>query len=586
VKEQCCGPSEPGNLSDLFEESAAKFAERPLFGEKNDGEWRWLTYADVKARVDGMRRDLSVLGVGRGDRVAIIANNSVEWAVAAYAVFGLGAVYVPMYESQNEKDWGFILKDCGAKVLLAANGDIAGRVGAISDGLPSLAHVIVLGGSAASRAGAPAPCRPEPEETACIIYTSGTTGDPKGVVLTHDNIASNIAGVHRLGIITEEDRSLSFLPWAHAMGHTCELHGLVRMGASIAICESVEKIVSNLAEVRPTILFAVPRIFNKIYNGVRKQMEAKPGFIQWLFEGGLSAAKKRNRGSALAVTESMKLTLADRIIFAKVRKKFGGRLRLAISGAAALATEVAEFIDALGIEVYEGYGLSETSPIVSVNYPGNRKLGSVGKPIPGVLVSIAASAEDPEQGEIIVHGPNVMQGYYKRPEETAAVFTPDGGFRTGDLGKLDADGYLTITGRIKEQYKLENGKYVVPGPLEEALKLSPLVANVMIHGANRPYNVALIVADMDALKARMFGSQPVIPGYAPETLLADTRVHDLYAAEIARLAADWKGYEGVKRFTLIAEDFTQENGMLTPTMKLKRRNVLAKWGSEIDKLYA
>src|SRR5687768_13795556 len=370
VKEQCCVPAEPENLSDLFEESAAKYAERPLFGEKKDGEWRWLTYADTKAKVDGMRRDLAGLGVVRGDRVAIIANNSVEWAVSAYAVFGLGAVYVPMYESQNEKDWGFILKDCGAKVLLAANRDIAERVTAISDGLPELKHVIVLGDSAAQGKAPDAPCSPASEETACIIYTSGTTGDPKGVVLTHGNIASNIEGVHRLGIITQEDRSLSFLPWAHAMGHTCELHGLVRMGASIAICESVEKIVGNLAEVKPTVLFAVPRIFNKIYNGVRKQMESKPEFVRWLFEGGLSAAKKHNRGSALAITESVKLTLADRIVFAKVRKRFGGRLRLAISGAAALSQEVAEFIDALGIQVYEGYGLSETSPIVSVNYPG------------------------------------------------------------------------------------------------------------------------------------------------------------------------------------------------------------------------
>jgi len=583
-------PDDFSTLGEMFERSADLYGPRPLFGTKRQGGWSWMTYAEFKDAVDAFKKALYTHGVRRGDRVCAISANTVEWAAAAYACYALGAVYVPMYESQSEKEWAFIVKDSGAKVLLTATEGIGDRYMQHAPGGP----VRLLGMDLNVYRAYPGtqlmqddPPPPSPDDVACFVYTSGTTGDPKGVVLTHANIISNIKGVLGLGMISEEDRSLSFLPWAHAMGHTCELHGLVCMGASIAICEGVEKIVSNLAEVRPTVLFAVPRIFNKIYNGVRKQMEEKPEFVQWIFEGGLAAAKKHKRGSALAITESVKLTLAERIIFSKIRRKFGGRLRLAISGAAALSHDVAEFIDALGIEVYEGYGLSETSPIVSVNFPGNRKLGTVGKPIAGVQVTLDESASDePGQGELIIRGPNVMRGYHARPEESAAVFTPDGGFKTGDLGRIDADGYISITGRIKEQYKLENGKYVAPAPIEEQLKLSPLIANAMVCGANKPFNVALIVADMAAVKAKLYGDQPVIPGHAPETLLADGRVHEAFAAEIERLTAEIKGYERIKKFALIADDFTQENGMLTPTLKLKRRNVLARWGSEIEKLYA
>jgi long-chain acyl-CoA synthetase len=306
----------------------------------------------------------------------------------------------------------------------------------------------------------------------------------------------------------------------------------------------------------------VPKIFNRIYNGVQKQVADKPAFARKLFAAGMAAAKKKRGTEPLEAGEVMRLWAADRLIFSKIRKKFGGRLRFAVSGGAALAREVAEFIDALGIEVYEGYGLTETSPIVSANFPGSRKIGSVGKPIAGVRVAIA------ENGEIVVAGPNVMAGYHNRPEATAEVIDPDGTFRTGDMGMLDGDGFLFITGRIKEQYKLENGKYVVPSPLEEQLKLSPFILNAMIHGDNRPYNVALIVPDPQAADGK-----------------DERELRELIAAEIKRCSAGFKGYEKVQEFAVIAEDFTQENGMLTPTLKLKRRNVLARWGEVIESLY-
>src|SRR5262249_48787010 len=281
-------------------------------------------------------------------------------------------------------------------------------------------------------------------------------------------------------------RSLSFLPWAHSFGQTVELHALISMGASLAICESVDKILDNLAETKPTLLFSVPRIFNKLYAAVQKQISTKPALVQAMVKKALATRAKQRKGEQVSFGEGLVLALTDKVVFSKVRARFGGALKYAFSGGAAISTEVAEFIDGLGITVYEGYGLTETSPIATANWPNNRKIGSVGKAIPDVTISI------PGDGENGMPGPNTLVRYHNRKEDNEAAFAPDGGFRTGDMGRLDSDGFLYITGRLKEQYKLENGKYVVPTPLEEQLKLSPYVANVMVYGDNRPYNVALI----------------------------------------------------------------------------------------------
>lgn len=585
------------NLVALFEESTDKFRARELFGTKTGGQWVWTTFAEARKLVDDFRGGLASVGVGRGDKVAIVSNNRVEWAIAAYATYGLGASYVPMYESQLSSEWEFILRDCEAKVVIASTKEIADKLRSfMGEGLPKLEHLISLAApeseptsyKALLRKGAESPVpsiQPAPKETASLVYTSGTTGNPKGVILSHGNIASNISAVHSLFPFSDNDRSLSFLPWAHSFGHTAELHCMLSMGASMGIAESVDKIVDNLAEVKPTILFSVPRIFNRIYNGVQKQMAEKPAPIQALFRAGLRAAAKKRDGQALGVLESMALGLADKLVFTKIRARFGGRLKYAVSGAAALSKDVAEFVDGLGIMVYEGYGLTETSPIANANFPDNRKIGSVGKAIPGVRIVIDKQVTgDETNGEVIIYGPNVMQGYHNRDDENAVVFTDDGGFRTGDMGYLDSDGYLYITGRIKEQYKLENGKYVVPTPLEEAIKLSPFVANVMVHGANKPFNVAVIVPDMASVQKWAAGQG--IGNKSEAELLKDERVRAMFEQEIEKYSSEFKGFEKVKRFALIAEDFTQSNGMLTPSLKLKRRNVLERWGTDIDGLYS
>jgi long-chain acyl-CoA synthetase len=587
------------SLVDVLDNSLKRYSNLELFGTKIADQWRYVTYAEFGKWVEQMRGGLASLGVEKGDKIGIISNNRVEWAVVAYGTYTRGAVIVPMYESQLEKDWEFIVRDSELKVLFVANQAILEKVKDFPSKIPSLKRLALLADAANGtvagastyrellQKGAAAPvetAHPEASDMASLLYTSGTTGNPKGVVLSHGNVVSNVLAVQTNLPIADGDRSLSFLPWAHSFGHTCELHILISIGASTGICDSNDKIVGYLAEVKPTVLFAVPRIFNRIFAGVEKQMESKPAPIRSLFRAGLRIAAKKRAGEQVGVLESAALSLADKLVFSKIRAKFGGNLKYAVSGAAALAREVGDFVDGLGITVYEGYGLTETSPIVSCNVPGHRKLGSVGRPIPGVRVVIDTQVtSDPKNGEIIVYGPNVMQGYYKNKEETDAVFTPDGGFRTGDMGYLDDDNYLYITGRIKEQYKLENGKYVVPSPLEELVKLSPFVSNLMIYGDNKPFNVALIVANFDAVKEWAKGHG--VGAKEAKDLLTDPKVRQKFREELDRVCADFKGYERIRNFALIGEDFTLENDMLTPKLSVKRRNVLQRWQKEIDQLY-
>jgi len=584
------------NLVQMFERSVGLYGPRELFGTKENGQWNWTTYKEVGKLVDDLRGGLAALGIKHGENICIVSNNRVEWAVLAYACFGLGVSIVPMYEAQLAKEWAFIAHDCNAVAFFAATPEIADKAAKeVREKAPTIKHILTLFGDASDplsfkgliAAGEKKPVasiKPKPGDTSCLIYTSGTTGNPKGVILSHGNIASNVSAVHECLPMSEVERSLSFLPWAHSFGHTVELHAMLSLGASMALCESVDKIIPNLAEVRPTVLMSVPRIFNRIYDGVNKQMSEKPKVVQNLFHGGLRAATKQKKGESLGLFEKITLGLARKIVFGKVVARFGGRLKYAFSGGAALSKEVAEFIDALGIVVYEGYGLTETSPIATANRPGEQRIGSVGKAIPGVRIVIDKTQTGEEKhGEIVIYGPNIMQGYHNRDDENKAVFTEDRGFRTGDLGYLDEEGYLYITGRIKEQYKLENGKYVSPAPLEEQLKLSPLIANAMIYGDNRLYNVALVVPDMDNLKG--WATAEGVDTGDEAKLLADPRVKDKLMAEVDKHSGAFKGFERIKKIALTSEDFTMANGLLTSSLKLKRRVAWQKFGPSVEGLY-
>jgi long-chain acyl-CoA synthetase len=587
-------PTRYRNLVELGEESCRKFAARPLFGTKTPDGYAWLSYGQFQALVDAARGGLAAIGVRAGDRVAIVSNNRIEWAVAAYATYGLGATFVPMYEAQRAEEWKFILADCDAKVVFGSTPAVVTALERMRGSLPSLKHVIGLERpleAEESYAGLlergrrePVPSlQPEGASIAGFVYTSGTTGNPKGVMLTHDNLTSNIHAGTTVFPMTQEDRTLSFLPWAHVYGQVIELHLITSVGASTAFVSDLTKLVDELADVSPTVLVSVPRVFNRLYASVSNQLAHKPSFVRALVRTALHAASKKHRGEAVKPLERLALRMADALVFAKVRAKLGGRLRYALSSSASLSLEVAEFIDALGIEVYEGYGLTETSPIVSGNYPGARKLGSVGRAMPGVTVTIDRSVgDDPNSGEIVVHGPNVMRGYYNRPEENATALLADGGFRTGDLGYLDGDAYLHITGRIKEQYKLENGKYVMPSPLEESLKLSRYVLNVMLYGANQPFNVAIVVLDAKAIESWATETRTLLG----DDLTTDPSVARLIASELELSSAAFRGFERPAAFLLTLEDFTVEGGLLTPTLKLKRNAVVRKYAARLEALYA
>lgn len=580
-------------LVELWEWSTAQNASREAFGTKTAGAWHWITFAEFKLQVDALRSGLAALGIGAGDRVALIAGNRVEWAAAAYATFGLCATFVPMYEAQPVEDWAFILKDCEAKAVLGANAEVLAKLDSVKEQLPNLTHLIGIdlpasdprsyGQLVAKGKAQPHTVQhPTPDQDACFIYTSGTTGAPKGVQLSHWNIVSNVIAAGEMFPLRPTDRSLAFLPWAHAFGQTAELHMLFSVGCSLALNDEIPNLVGNLAEVKPTVLIAVPRIFNRIYDGVNKQMSERPKLIRTLFNAGIRAATKKKRGESLTLGEGLALAAADKIIFSKVRGRFGGRLRFSVSGSAALAREVAEFVDALGISVYEGYGLTEASPVVSANCPDATRIGTVGRALPRVRIEIdRVVTGDAKNGEIIVYGDNVMKGYHHREEEERQMRTADGGLRTGDMGFLDEDGYLHITGRIKEQYKLENGKYVVPSPLEEELKLSPYIANTLLFGLNRPFNVVLVVLDTQAISkwARDHGLEIKDP-------TNDQAVRALIARELESRAHNFKGYEKPKAFELITEDFTVENGLLTPSLKVRRKLVLDLYQEKLEALYA
>jgi long-chain acyl-CoA synthetase len=581
------------NLVELFEQSCDKYAERPLFGTKRNGVWEWTSYRELHGLVDRFRGGLASLGVSKGDPIAIVSDNRLEWAVAAYATYGLEAAFVPMYPAQRPSEWQFILGDCEAKVVIAGSETIYEALIAMRPALPALRHVVGLERPASdptswaalleAGAGMPVPARsPAPASIAGVIYTSGTTGKPKGVLLSHQNLTSNLSALHENFHFEPDDRSLSFLPWAHSYGQT-EVNALLSMGASLAINDTLANLIPNLAEVKPTILVAVPRIFNRIYEGVNRDITSRPGFLQRIIRAGVRGAIKRKKGEKLSPMERVDLAFDERLVFAKIREKVGGRLKYAISASATLGRDVAEFIDAIGLTVYEGYGLTETSPIVSANLPGHRRFGSVGHVLPGVRVVIDTSVSaDPTEGEIVVYGPNVMVGYHKRPEENAKALMPDGGLRTGDLGHLDEDGFLYITGRIKEQYKLENGKYVMPSPLEEELKLSPYIANVMIDGDGRPFNVALVAIDEGAIRAWAEETGVTLD----EELERDLHLRALIREELAAHSVGFKEFEKPRGFALVREDFTTQNGLLTPTLKLKRAAVRARYRAYLDALYA
>lgn len=591
----------PDNLVDFFESSASKYANNPLIGEKDDaGVYQWVTYAQIAERVNNLRAGLSSLGVGVGDTVGIIANNRKEWLIGEIAAQGLGAAYVPMYEKELVSMWRYIVKDAAVKVLLVSRSEILDKIKAFPAEIPTLKHIYLIEGTgentmaALEKKGAakPVPSRkPKYSEVAVLIYTSGTTGEPKGVLLSHGNLAENVkAGLAWFPNLTEKSRCISMLPWAHSFGITADLHAFILQGASIGIMGSVETLIDDLPKIQPTFMITVPRIFNRVYNGVWAKMREEGGLKLKLFEAALAAAKlKRETGKA-----SLKYKILDKIVLKKIRARFGGRLENAVTGSAPMNVEIAKFFIDVGIPTYDAYGLSETSPAITINSPlmGNR-LGSVGKPInkTKVVIDRSRTGEEGDDGEILCFGPQCMIGYHNKPEQTKEVIVEMNGMRgvrTGDRGRLDEDGFLFITGRFKEEYKLANGKYVHPDTIEREMKILPWILNAVVTGAGHEYNVGLIVPDMTVLKRV---AEEMNLSIDPKDLFDPSnsegqKFKELLTAEVQNHLKKIVGsYEIPRKFEFVMEDFTLDNGMLTQTMKLKRRVVMDKYGDKLESLY-
>ncbi len=588
------------NLVQLLENAVARFGDNELFGTRDhEGEYHWVTYREVGQRVERLRAGLARAGLGPGDSVGIIANNCVDWAVVAFAAYGRRARLVPMYEAELEATWRYIVQDSAVKLLFVSNQEIADQLSDLPDAAPVLERLVLMEGrgsgsmAALEAEGQQEPCQalqPEPEDIAALIYTSGTTSKPKGVLLSHGNFVSNAwAGLRRFPELDENGRSLSILPWAHSYGQTAELYVFLQFGGSVGFMGSVQTLKEDFLKVRPTYLLAVPRIFNRIYDGILDQFAERGGVARWLFETGVAAAQRRRdlaEQGRWELLTSARFHVVDRVVFEKIRQRFGGRLLGALTGSATMNPQVSWFFHDIGIPVFDCYGLTETSPAVTMNSSTGFKPGTVGQPIDHVRVEIDRSVceEGADDGEVVVYGPNVMQGYHNQPEATAAVITEDGGFRTGDRGRLDEEGYLTITGRIKEQYKLENGKYVFPVALEEEIGRVAGVANAVIFGAGRSYNICLLVPDLPAIGR--LGEELGMEG-SPEQLLLRPQLLEALGERIQQaLRGDFGGYEIPKRFAFIHEELSLEGGTLTQTMKLKRRVVYERYAAEIEGCYA
>ncbi len=562
--------------------------------------WQSISAAEMLRRVAGISKVLFELGVRAGDRVAIFAPNCPEWHVADFAVQGLGGLTVPVYFNESAERLAYILNDSGARAIFTVGEAQAREIDDSRANLKSIEHIISVAppeglhgeilryemliapaGSAEVGEYRTRSVDVSAEQLATIIYTSGTTGEPKGVMLSHSNIASNALDSLETYDFQPSDVALSFLPLAHVYERVMD-YGYMFRGVSVAYLDKMETVAEALLEVHPTITSAVPRFFEKMYANIVEKGHREAGLKRAIFDWALrlsaKAAPWRAYGKSVSPPVRMQWRIADALVYSKIREGVGGRIRSFCSGGAPLATELAEFFWSVGLPVYQGYGLTETSPIVAANLPVANKVGTVGRPIPHVQVRIA------DDGEVLVKGTCVMQGYYRKPDQTKEVFTPDGWFCTGDIGKLDADGYLSITDRKKELLKTAGGKFVAPAPIENLLKTSPFIANVMVVGEKRKFVSVLIVPQGGAIEgeARKQGHELGGSGQAG----SDEWVRNLLSREIERLTAPLAQYEKPKRFAVLDRDFSYANDELTYTLKLKRRVIEQHYQDVIARLYA
>ncbi len=583
-------------VADLLPRAVEKYGDRTAAMVKQGGAWTEISFTAVGERVRALALGLIDLGVGKGEKVSILANTRLEWTLFDFAALTAGATVVPIYQTNSAEECHYVLENSDAKVVVVEDAEQLAKVRAVRDRLPLLEHVILIEGEAddaiamaeierRGEAGDPAAWAARyssvtPDDICTFIYTSGTTGPPKGCVISHGNYRAMLDMTQAVAVVEPDDIAYLFLPLAHSFALLIQF-GSFDIGATLAYWEREPlKIIENLSEVRPHYFPSVPRIFEKVYatatGAVDKQGGLKKRVFWWAIGVGGRYHQALREGREPGALLKLQHRIADGQVLAKIRDLFGGRIRQCVSGAAPINPEILHFFEACGVLVLEGYGMTETSTAATISLPEAYKIGTVGRPFPGCEVKIA------DDGEVLVKGPNVFQGYYKNEEATRETIV-DGWLHTGDIGAIDADGYLSITGRKKDIIITAGGKNITPANLEAEIKQLPIVSQCVVIGDRRPYLVALVTLDPE--EAAAYAAEHEL-GDDPAALAANPDVKAMIMAHVDQINERFARVEQVKKVSILPADLSQEGGELTPTMKVKRNVVAEKYGDEIEALYA
>ena len=594
---------EPATLVDVYQQAVRRFPKLDTLNYKSNKAWQSISADVMLKRARRIALGLYSLGVRKGDRVALLSESRVEWVLADQGCMFAGAVSVPVYPTLAPPQVGYILKDCGARVLLVSTRAKFEEIETILGECVAIEKVVIFEADELSRPktlslaeleehgsaleneqpklSAELAAASSPADLATIIYTSGTTGEPKGVMLTHANMVSNLIDSSDHFKFGEKDSALSVLPLSHIFERQA-MNMYLHHGMSVYFGEAIEKIGDNLREVHPTVFVGVPRIYEKILARVQERALAKGKFngavCNWAIEVGKQWAQLNAGSQPIPLWLNLRHKVANVPVYAKWRKAMGGRIRIFVSGGASLSNDVALAFAGAGLPIVQGYGLTETSPVITAGRLDDNRIGTAGRPIRNVEVRVAGD------GEIETRGPQVMRGYWNKPEETRAVFTEDGWFKTGDIGSLDANGYLTITDRKKELLKTSGGKYIAPQPIEQLIKSSRFVNQVVVIGNDRKFASALIAPDWEQLES--YAKLKGLNLSTREEFCRHPRIVDLFERQIAARTQNLAQFEKIKRIALLDQELTVEGGELTPTLKVKRRVVDQKYREVIDRIYS
>ncbi len=575
-----------------------RYADQTVMRRKKSGRYQDISWRQLGHQVRAFGHSLLALGLQPEQQVAIMAPNCPEWAFADLAIMAAGGRTVPVYHTEGWKTIAHILADAECRFLFTHSPLHAEQLQQRRSELPHLEKIILLEGAAQdsdsislqdflslgekidSQRFEEQLAKGQRQELATLVYTSGTTGEPKGVMLSHDNILANVEACCELIDIGHQDECLSFLPLSHIFERMAGYYLMLHQGVTIAYAESIDTVPANLAEIRPTIVLSVPRLYEKMYHRVLERVTTGPWLKKQLFFLALQLGKQKvareQAGQSVPVLQEKLLAIFDKLVFTKIKERLGGRLRFFVSGGAPLVKEIGEFFLAAGVYIYEGYGLTETSPVIAVNYPGKHRLGTVGPALKNLEVRLA------EDGELLVRGPSVFQGYWQQPERTAEVLE-DGWFYSGDIADIDADGFITITDRKKDLIVNAGGKNIAPQEIENRLKTDKYISSLMVYGDRRPYLTALVVPDFTVLKK--YAEYKKIDYLDHCDLVNHPQVLSLIRRRIDKLQASVPSYRQIKRFTLLSRDFSSDKGEVTPTLKIKRNIVGQRYASLLEDLY-